>query len=209
MVTFSTEKRSRSKPESKRNIARQERRRLRSQKHYEEKGWTWYDDPKARKEAQAQRAFPRMPGSAASEHFQQLIEQKQGEPVPADEEKEDMIEDCMAYENEKTHNCIRVIDGVAKCTLCNKQATQGHLTSTEHPKRMNEQSLGTMMVGKAQTTRRFWAEKCTGCPTVSSIQEFWGDALTHLPMVARRIHEQKGIIYHGKKRTAPSRRCKV
>ena len=64
---------------------------------------------------------------------------------------------------------------------------------------MEEHWLGSLLVGMSQTSRRFCAEPCTGCPTVFKMQHYWGDALQNLPAEARKIHQEKGFIYHGKK----------
>ena len=117
---------------------------------------------------------------------------------PDDKDKGKMIEECLVTENPKkmSCNCVQLIDGVAKCTLCDNCATEGHLTSN---KRMDEHCLGPLMLGQAHTTRQFRREKCRSC-SISKIQQFGGDALLELPLAAQlRIHMEKGVIYHGEK----------
>ena len=69
------------------------------------------------------------------------MEDKKAEPVPEESEKKHMIDLCMDYEEpEDTNDYVQVIEGIKKCTLCGKHATEGHLLSTEHHKRREEQS---------------------------------------------------------------------
>ena len=50
---------------------------------------------------------------------------------------------------------VQIVDGAPKCLICNKGATPGHLVSSEHMRRIEEDAIGTLRGGKAKTTRRF------------------------------------------------------
>ena len=72
---------------------------------------------------------------------------------------------------------------VEMCAMVNDEP-QGHLQSSEHVKRIEEEAIGTFMGGKAKTPR-FNGDKCTSCPTKKKMQDFWGDALEILPKAAK------------------------
>ena len=112
--TCSTKKRGRSKPESERNEKRKLAKIERSRIHYEKMGWTWYDDLDAKKKAQAQKAFPRMRGSVATNHFQAMMENKKEESVPDEEEQQVMIKECLDKEDPKEMSCnwLMSVDGI-------------------------------------------------------------------------------------------------
>ena len=65
-------------------------------------------------------------------------------------------------------------------------------------KRMEQDAIGTFMAGKAQSTRRFNGDMCTGVPTKKKMYDFWGDALENMPKVAMGIHLKKGVFYDGR-----------
>ena len=209
MTTKTTTTRSNSKPERLRNEKRQAYKKQRSKEHHEKMGLPWFEDVDDWRAWKARNNYDtkKMRGSAGYSHYKHLMEEKEAEPVPEESEKKHMIDLCMDYEEpEDTNDYIQVIEGIKQCTLCGKQATTGHLESTEHHKRREEHSMATMMVGPAKTTRRFCGDKCTGCPTKSLIQTFWGDAVTHLPLYAMRAHREKGVIHYGKKKRSFQKR---
>ena len=96
-----------------------------------------------------------------------------------------------------------MIDGEPRCIICDKQATEGHVVSSEHVKRIEEDAIGELMGGKAKTTRRFNGDLCTGVPTKKLMYDFWGDALENLVKVAMEIHQKKGAFYVNKKEFTP------
>ena len=96
------------------------------------------------------------------------------------------------------------VDGEPRCLICKKNATEGHLKSSEHVKRIEEDAIGTLMGGKAKSTRRFNGDLCTGILTNKLMYDFWGEALTNLPRAAMEVHAQKGVFYNGKTEIFPS-----
>ena len=80
-----------------------------------------------------------------------------------------------------------------------KCATEGHVKSIEHVKRIEEDALGTTIAGHAQTTRRYNGDLCVGVLTKTLIYQFWGDAVENLVRYAMDIHRAKGFFSIGKK----------
>ena len=46
----------------------------------------------------------------------------------------------------------QIVDGGSRCLICGKVATKGHLQSSEHVKRIEEDAIGTYMGGNALRT---------------------------------------------------------
>ena len=69
---------------------------------------------------------------------------------------------------------------------------------------MEEDAIGTLIGGKACSTRRFNGDMCTGVPTKKKMYQFWGDALENLPQAAMKIHREKGVFYDGKREVTPN-----
>ena len=88
--------------------------------------------------------------------------------------------------------------------ICQKWATEGHLTSSEHVKRIEEDAIGTLIGGKACSTRRFNGDMCTGVLTKKKMYDFWGDALENMPKRAKEIHLEKGVFFHGRQAISPA-----
>ena len=65
-----------------------------------------------------------------------------------------------------------------------------------HLKRIEEDAIGTLMGGQAQSTRRFRGDMCRGVLIKKRMYEFWGDALEHLLFVANKIHIEKNVCYN-------------
>ena len=97
-----------------------------------------------------------------------------------------------------------MVNGQPRCVICQKWATEGHLTSSAHVKRIEEDAIGTLMGGAAQTPRRFNGDLCTGVLTKKLMYNFWGDALTNLPKAAKEVHESVGAFWNGKEAILPS-----
>ena len=120
------------------------------------------------------------------------------------DEKRKAIEDALVKEIPvEMAKWVRNVDGEPRCVICGKAATVGHLESSEHVKRIEEDALGTIMCGDALTPRRFNGDKCVGVATKRLLYDYWGDALENLPTVARRIHLQKGVFWNGKHEVIP------
>ena len=60
---------------------------------------------------------------------------------------------------------------------------------------MEEDAIGTLIGGKAKTTRRFSGQMCEGVLTKTRIYHYWGDALENLVQAARDIHKDKKHFY--------------
>ena len=89
---------------------------------------------------------------------------------------------------------VHNVDGEPRCVICGKAATVGHLESSEHVKRIEDDALGTIMCGDALTTRRFNGDKCVGVATKRLLYNFWGNVLENLSRVAMGIHLQRVLF---------------
>ena len=96
---------------------------------------------------------------------------------------------------------LRLADGMFRCTLCDKVATEGHMASVGHRDRAEEHAIGTLVAGRAQSVRRFTGSGhgMDGIPTKAALLTFWGDALPDLPRTAGRILRAAGSILVGGK----------
>ena len=74
-----------------------------------------------------------------------------------------------------------MVNGEPRCFICNKCATEVHLKSSEHVKRIEEDAIGTIIAGKALSTRRFNGDMCTGVPAKRKMYNVGGDALETMP----------------------------
>ena len=203
MDTGTTSKKSQSRPESERGPKRKERRLRRAQKYYEEQGLQWKEKEQLKQQA-AELALPGVKGSVASSMHDDILEQKHLEPVPEGDEKRKAIEDALVKEIPVEMNkWVQMVNGEPRCLVCKKVATAGHLASSEHLKKIEEDALGSYMAGNASSTRRFNGDMCTGVPTKKMLYEFWGDALENLPRAAKEIHIKKGVFFDRKKKITP------
>ena len=100
---------------------------------------------------------------------------------------------------------IRRADGTVMCALCDKEMTDGHLSSIQHRARAEEDAIGTLMAGDAVSARRFarGGHGMPGIPTKSALLAFWGDALPNMPVAAWRKLSAEGLIDVGDKTTRP------
>ena len=200
--TFTSSKVSHSRPERERGPTRKERKLLRAQKHYESQGKVFKGKEQV-KQQQAELALG-VKGSAASSMHSDIMEQKHLEPVPDSDEKQKQIEDALVKEIPVEMNrWVKMKNNEPFCVICAKVATEGHLKSIEHLKKIEEDCIGTMMAGVAGSTRRFNGDMCTGVPTKMKMYKFWGDALENLPSAAKQVHIKKGVVYDGKKTLTP------
>ena len=121
----------------------------------------------------------------AADTYDKLMEEKKSEATPDDNQRALMVQDALVKEIPvDMTRWVQVVDGKPRCLICSKAATEGHLQSSEHVKRIEEEAIGTFMGGKAKTPR-FNGGKCTSCPTKKKMQDFWGDALENLPKAAK------------------------
>ena len=206
MTTGTSSKISSSRPERERGPKRKAKKTRRAQEHYEKLGKVWKDKEQLKQEA-AELALPGMHGSVASSTYTAMLEDKHLEPLPNALERELAIANALVKEIPlEMSKWVRKNEiGEPRCFLCNKSATEGHLKSCEHLKRIEEDAIGTLMCGNAESARRFNGDLCTGVPTVKKMREFWGDALENLPNHAMAIHIEKGVFYDGKKRITPAK----
>ena len=84
-----------------------------------------------------------------------------------------------------------------------KNASEEHLASGDHVKKLEEDAIGTMMCGEAKSTRRFNGDLLVGPLTKKSIMEYWGAAITNMPQAAKEIHFRKKAFYINSKTTDP------
>ena len=203
MTTHTESKYSRSRAEKGRGPTRRARRLARAEEHYKVMGKEWKDKERLKQE-RAQLALPGIVGSVAVCVYDKMMELKKKEENLAGDEKRKAIEDALVKEIPvEMAKWVHNVDGEPRCVICGKAATVGHLESSEHVKRIEEDALGTIMCGDALTTRRFNGDKCVGVATKRLLYDYWGDALENLPTVARRIHLQKGVFWNGKHQVIP------
>ena len=101
----------------------------------------------------------------------------------------------------RSDTLLRLADGMFRCTLCDKVATEGHMASAGHRDRAEEDAIGTLVAGRAQSVRRFAGsgQGMDGIPTKAALLSFWGDALPDLPRTAGQILRAAGSILVGGK----------
>ena len=198
MTTSKESKSTRSRPESERGPGRKKKKIRRAQLRYEALGLKWQDGEELKLRA-AENALPGMMGSVAVSFYDTMMEGKKNEKVVAGDEKRKAIEDALVKEIPvEMARWVQIVDGELRCLICGKAATKGHLQSSEHVKRIEEDAIGTYMGGNALTTRRFNGDKCVGVPTKRMLYDFWGDALENLIPVAMEIHKGKGRFLESK-----------
>ena len=66
--------------------------------HNAKKGLGWFEDKEELKVQQAEVALPGLKDSAAASAHDMIMEQKQNEPVPDDNEREQIIADALVKE---------------------------------------------------------------------------------------------------------------
>ena len=95
----------------------------------------------------------------------------------------------------------RVVDGdvVDVCTLCGRTATDGHLTSAGHLRRLEDQALGDLLAGQADSTRNLTMGRVNrgmySLPTQAAALSFWGHGLTDLVATGlARINLSPGVM---------------
>ena len=142
MDTGTSSKMSNSRPEKERGPNRKQRKMKRAQEHYNKMGLEWKEPEQLRLDAAAL-ALPGVADLAlASSMHNHILEQKQNEPKPEGDEKIKAIEDALVKEiPEDMHRWVQKKDGNPFCFLCKKVATEGHLRSNEHMRRMEEDVL--------------------------------------------------------------------
>ena len=80
----------------------------------------------------------------------------------------------------------QVVDGCAvdMCVLCGRAATEGHLSSSAHLRRLDEQALGDLLAGPADSTRNQTMGRVNRgmyeLPTQAAALRFWGNGLPGL-----------------------------
>jgi hypothetical protein len=199
MTTNQTSKTSNSRAEKQRGPKRKAKKLERAKAHAAKKGLEW-KTKEALDKASAELALPGWKGTTAIAQHQNLFEKKINESAPSGEARQEMIEEAFAkevpYDMQKW---VKLKDGQAYCEICKKFATASHLESTDHIKRMEEDAIGTLMGGNAESTRRFDGDKCTGILTKKLMYTYWGDALEHLLQAAKDIHIKKGAFYDKKR----------
>ena len=140
MDTKSTSKHSKSRAEKDRGPKRKAAKLLKVKQHYANLGKPWVDDPQKYRQLAAEMATG-MKGSIASGAHTEAIEEKrekEAQPTP--------IEDALIKEiPPDMTKWIHMENGEPRCIICQKWATEGHLTSSEHVKRIEEDALGTLM----------------------------------------------------------------
>ena len=168
MDTKSSSNHSKSRAEKDRGPKRKASKLAKAKEHYAKLGKPWVDDPQKHRQLAADLATG-MKGSIASGTHTEAIEEKrekEAQPTP--------IEDALIKDiPPDMTKWIHMVNGEPRCMICQKWATEGHLTSSAHVKRIEEDAIGTLMGGVAQTTLRFNGDMCTGVLTKKLMFEFW------------------------------------
>ena len=199
MDTKSSSKHSKSRAEKDRGPKRTASKLARTKEHYAKLGKPWVDGPKKHRQLGTELATGRKGSVASAMHTEAIEEKREKEAQPTP------IEDALIKEiPPDMTKWIHMVNGEPRCRICQKWATEGHLKSSEHVKRIEEDALGTLMGGEAKTTRRFNGDRCTGVLTKKLMFEFWGDALANLPKAASEVHAREGVFYNEKKPIKPS-----
>ena len=94
MITGSTSKKNRSRPDRQKGPKRKARNIRRAQEHYASQGKEWKDQSKVHQESCE--VATGLKGSDAESMHAQIMEQKKNEAVPEGDEKQDTIEDALA-----------------------------------------------------------------------------------------------------------------
>ena len=111
----------------------------------------------------------------------------------------------------------QVVDGYVRemCTLCSREATDGHLASANHLRRLEDQALGDLLAGPAQSTRNITQGRVNrgmyGLPSQAAALGFWGDSLPNLVTSGLDIlRHSDGLLvdrglsgHHGRHRVPP------
>ena len=194
MTTHKESKGSRSRAERGRGPARRAKKLERAEQHHKVMGKKWKEKSQMKQE-RAEAALPGFVGSVAVSVYDKMMELKIKEDNLAGDEKRKAIEDALVKEIPlEMAKWVQNVDGEPRCLICGKAATVGHLESSEHVKRIEEDALGTIMCGDALTTRRFNGDKCVGVATKRLLYNFWGNALENLSRVAMGIHLQRVLF---------------
>ena len=162
MTTSCNSKRGRSRQESDRGPQRRAAKLKRAQKHYESLGKEWVDLRKRNAETATN-----LQGSDASTVHSQIVQNAKAQELPEGSERNMLVEDALCKQIPTDMSKWVKMDeqGVPRCLICKKVATEGHLLSMDHVRRMEEHAIGDLMGGEALTTRRFNSELCTGVLT--------------------------------------------
>ena len=86
----------------------------------------------------------------------------------------------------------------ATCTLCGKVATNEHLLSADHRRKLDDQALGDLLAGQARTTRNLTQgvinQGMYELPTQAAALAFWGESLPNLiPAGLAILHRSAGV----------------
>ena len=90
---------------------------------------------------------------------------------------------------------LKVVDGVPRCFVCGKRATERHVASQAHILKIEEEAILNILGSNLRSLRATKCHLCVGVATKRLILEFWGEAIQRLPEAAKRIHEEKGVFY--------------
>ena len=106
----------------------------------------------------------------------------------------------------------QVVDGYAQetCMLCSCVATEGHLASEGHLRRLEDQALGDLLAGRAQSMRNITDGRVNRgmyeLPTQAAALRHWGDSLPNLVPAGLAILWQSAGLRVDRSLTGRSRR---
>ena len=191
MDTGTSSKINKSRPESQRGPKRNQRKMDRAQQHYETHGKPWID--KAQRQEHTAEVATGLKGSIATATHKHIVASAKKQEL---HDNDDKVKEALIKEiPEDMERWVKMKDEKPYCYLCKKEATESHMKSGAHIKRVEEDCLGTVICGHADTARRFNGDMCRGAPTKKMIREFWGDAIENLPLATQKIHQQKGQFF--------------
>ena len=176
----------------------------RAKKHKEAQGKDW--DPNIRQkmaELSLSNSGPfAAKGSVAVSMHSQAIDQQTAKYK--EEDCDTRVEDALIKEIPvDQQRYISMKDGEPYCNLCKKVATESHVAGGSHLLKMEESAISDAMGGSTVVGQRRFGELCQGVATAKLIFNFWGDAITDLPRVAKEIHAKKGKFYINSKVKKP------
>ena len=210
--TYSSSKKSDSRPNWQRGVRKNARNTFRAQKDQESKGGVWIHNLRWQNVLESTglegaHALA-LQARALGEHEMEVltIQEKLARVRIVNEECQDgRIEEDLAR-LEECH--VTYVEGRRVCGFCGKTADEKHLLSAQHKINMMEHRRINAMIGEATkgSTRRFNTHNggslCTCLPTQANLFEFWGEGLDQLGFVAAMKHAETGKIFltQGKKK---------
>lgn len=93
-----------------------------------------------------------------------------------------------------------------RCTLCNKEATDGHRAAAEHRKRVQETCQLEGVLGEVDCPRRFGLHGAVGCDTLTkkALKAYWGPKIGELASYLQRKMERGASLKYKYSESKPA-----